>query len=267
MGRGDRGRQAPHPAGAAGHGHRRQGRRHQARRRRRSARSACSTRRSRQPTKEEKQHDFLWRIRKQLPPPGVVGVFDRSHYEDVLVVRVHDLVPRAGVGGALRRRSTSSRRSSSTTARRSSSASCTSATTPSASGCSRRLDRPDKHWKFNEADLDERALLEPTTRRRTRRCWSSATPTHAPWYLVPSDHKKYRNWADRRAAARDARELDPQYPRPGTGHRRAEGPARSRRTEPSGTSETGGSVADEQRHRVGGEQVGQAHRAGERRGR
>src|SRR4051812_14908210 len=45
------------------------------------------------PTDEERQHDFLWRVRKRLPPPGVIGVFDRSHYEDVLVVRVHELVP------------------------------------------------------------------------------------------------------------------------------------------------------------------------------
>jgi hypothetical protein len=54
------------------------------------------------PTEEERAQDFLWRIEKALPPPGVIGFFDRSHYEDVLIVRVHDLVPPAGVGDAVR---------------------------------------------------------------------------------------------------------------------------------------------------------------------
>src|SRR5207244_733769 len=55
----------------------------------------CSIASFKAPTKQELAHGFLWRVRKRLPAPGLIGVFDRSHYEDVLVVRVHDLVPRA----------------------------------------------------------------------------------------------------------------------------------------------------------------------------
>ena len=54
------------------------------------------------PTREEQAHDFLWRIRRRCPAPGMIGVFDRSHYEDVLIVRVHELVPKRGLEPALR---------------------------------------------------------------------------------------------------------------------------------------------------------------------
>ncbi len=64
------------------------------------------------PTAEEREHDFLWRIRNALPGPGKIGVFDRSHYEDVLVVRVHDLVPQAEWRSATRRSTPSSTTSS-----------------------------------------------------------------------------------------------------------------------------------------------------------
>ena len=72
------------------------------------------------PSAEEKKHPFLWRIRNALPAPGQVGVFDRSHYEDVLVVRVHDLVPESTWSQALRRRSTLRGRGGRRPARRSS---------------------------------------------------------------------------------------------------------------------------------------------------
>src|SRR3954470_23593571 len=77
------------------------------------------------PTPEELEHDFLWRIRRQLPKPGKIGVFDRSHYEDVLAARVRASSTAARGAGATRR-STASKRSSSRAAHASSSASCTS---------------------------------------------------------------------------------------------------------------------------------------------
>ena len=164
------------------------------------------------PTDEERAHDFLWRIRKRLPGPGVVGVFDRSHYEDVLIVRVHDLVPRAEweqrydlindferelVEGGTTVVKCFVHISYDTQRDR----------------LLRRLDRPDKQWKFNESDIEERsrwadyqvayeAVLERTN------------TNSAPWFVVPGDHKKYRNWAVGQILHETLIDLDPHYPQP-----------------------------------------------------
>ncbi|WP_375482953.1 PPK2 family polyphosphate kinase [uncultured Jatrophihabitans sp.] len=164
------------------------------------------------PTKEESEHDFLWRIRKRLPPPGVIGVFDRSHYEDVLVVRVHDLVPpgeweaRYDVINDFEKELVDTGTTvvkcfvhiSYDTQRERLLA---------------RLQDPDKHWKFNEGDIAERAywadyqVAYEAVLERTN-------TEHAPWYVVPGDHKKYRNWAVGQLLHETLLELDPHYPRP-----------------------------------------------------
>ncbi|MEO6955422.1 MAG: PPK2 family polyphosphate kinase [Antricoccus sp.] len=162
------------------------------------------------PTKEELAHDFLWRVTKALPEPGTIGIFDRSQYEDVLIVRVHDLIPEAewtaryeainGFEADL-----------------------------AASGCRiikcflnvsfsmqrerliARLDDPNKHWKFNFGDIKERgywadyqvAYLDALTK-----CNSDG----APWYSIPADHKWYRNWAISRLLLETMRDINPQYP-------------------------------------------------------
>ena len=153
----------------------------------------CAVTSFKQPTRLELTHDFLWRIRKRLPQPGKLGVFDRSHYEDVLVVRVHELVPRA----------TWSRRY----------AIINRFEARLAQGGMRvikvflhiskeeqrqrllaRLDDPTKHWKFNPRDIDERARWAEYQAAYTavlEKCNSEA----APWYVVPADRKWYRNWA------------------------------------------------------------------------
>ena len=149
--------------------------------------------RSKAPTREELAHDFLWRIKRRLPGPGKLGVFDRSHYEDVLVARVHDLVPR----------STWSRRY----------AAINRFEARLAEGDIRlvkvflhiskeeqrqrllaRLDDPTKIWKFNLRDVDERAYwtdYQQAYETALERCNSDV----APWYRVPADRKWYRDWA------------------------------------------------------------------------
>ena len=145
------------------------------------------------PTKEELAHDFLWRIRAQLPRPGKVGVFDRSHYEDVVTVRVHELVDRP----TWRRRFAAINRFEQKLA---------------ADGVlivkcflhiSRdeqrdrllaRLDDPTKHWKYNPGDLVSRARWDDymvAYGDAIARC----STDDAPWYVVPADRKWYRNWA------------------------------------------------------------------------
>jgi PPK2 family polyphosphate:nucleotide phosphotransferase len=165
-----------------------------------------------QPTAVELRHDFLWRIRRGLPEPGQTGIFNRSHYEDVLVVRVHRLVPRPvwaarfarinafeqelGAGGItvvkvllhISKREQRERLLA-------------------------RLDDPTKRWKFRPGDLEERKRWPAYLRAYddvVRRC---STPA-APWYVVPADRKWYRNWAVSQLLLETLREMDPHYPQP-----------------------------------------------------
>jgi PPK2 family polyphosphate:nucleotide phosphotransferase len=145
------------------------------------------------PTREELAHDFLWRIRRRVPRPGRLGVFDRSHYEDVLVVRVHDLVPR----------STWSRRYAAINRFEARLVSDDVRVVKVFLHISKeeqrqrllaRLDDPTKHWKFNPRDVDERAFwadYQEAYAAALERCNTGA----APWYRVPADRKWYRDWA------------------------------------------------------------------------
>ncbi len=163
-----------------------------------------------QPTPEELAHDFLWRIEKQLPEAGMIGVFNRSHYEDVLVVRVHDLVPesvwrkRYAAINAFERRLAASGVTIVKCLLHISRA-------EQAERLAARLDDPTKHWKYSPGDIDERALWPDYQAAYTdvlRRCNTVA----APWYVIPSDRKWYRNWAVAALLAEALERIDPQYP-------------------------------------------------------
>jgi PPK2 family polyphosphate:nucleotide phosphotransferase len=145
------------------------------------------------PTPEERAHDFLWRIRRRLPAPGMLGVFDRSHYEDVVAVRVHDLVPRATWS---RRYATINRFEERLLAGGTRVVKCFLHISPEESRerLLARLDDPAKRWKFNPGDIDERARWNDymvAYGDALERCNTEA----APWHLVPADRKWYRNWA------------------------------------------------------------------------
>jgi PPK2 family polyphosphate:nucleotide phosphotransferase len=161
------------------------------------------------PTAVERSHHFLWRIRAALPTAGLTGVFNRSHYEDVLVARVHALVPEdvwrrrydeindferelAGRGVTMikimlhisweeqRRRLLA------------------------------RLDDPTKRWKFRPGDLDDRGRwpqFMAAYEEAMSRCGAAA-----PWYVVPADRKWYRNWAVANVLLATLADLDPAYP-------------------------------------------------------
>jgi PPK2 family polyphosphate:nucleotide phosphotransferase len=145
------------------------------------------------PTREELAHDFLWRIRRRLPGPGKLGVFDRSHYEDVLVVRVHDLVPRSTWG---RRYATINRFEAGLAERdvRVVKVFLHISKEEQRQRLLARLDDPTKHWKFNPQDVDERAYwsdYQQAYEAALERCNTDLVP----WYRVPADRKWYRNWA------------------------------------------------------------------------
>jgi PPK2 family polyphosphate:nucleotide phosphotransferase len=166
----------------------------------------------RRPTPEELRHDFLWRIRRALPPPGVIGTFDRSHYEDVVTARVEGL---ADLQTVMLRYPAINRFEEELVAGGTTVVKCFLhiSVHEQKARLLRRLDRPDKRWKFNPGDIDARAKWDDYQAAYTealRRCSTEA----APWYVVPADRKWYRNWAvmNIMIAALDA--MDLQWPQP-----------------------------------------------------
>jgi len=145
------------------------------------------------PTEAERAHDFLWRVERRAPAPGMVGVFDRSHYEDVLVARVHELVPAEEIDrrydaiNAFERRLTDA----GTTVVK-----CMLHVSreEQRQRLLARLDDATKQWKFKPDDVDERALW-PAYQAAYETVLERCSTEHAPWYVVPSDRKWYRNWA------------------------------------------------------------------------
>jgi PPK2 family polyphosphate:nucleotide phosphotransferase len=162
------------------------------------------------PTRAELRHDFLWRVRKHVPLPGVIGIFDRSHYEDVLVPVVHDqLAP--GVFDTRIEEINAFERD--LVAHGTTVVKCFLHISydTQRERLLRRLDRPDKHWKFNPADLEERKLW-PKYQAAFQGALERTDTVDAPWFVIPSDSKKYRNWAVAELLSETLDALDPKYP-------------------------------------------------------
>src|ERR1700688_4630832 len=165
-----------------------------------------------EPTAEEIAHDFLWRVHLAVPRAGEIGIFNRSHYEDVLVARVRKLVPKQvwklrydditafesllHQGGMtiikcclLISKDEQRRR------------------------LEERLKDPQKRWKFRRDDLEDRALWKEYQAAYSEAMERTSTRS-APWYVIPSDNKWYRNWAVSRLLIETLTEMDPKYPEP-----------------------------------------------------
>jgi len=163
------------------------------------------------PTELEREHDFLWRVHNAVPPAGMIGIFNRSHYESVLVERVKKLVPKEvwsqryeminefermlSAGGVtilkfflhISREEQKSRLES-------------------------RLNDPSKNWKFNPGDLDDRKLwddYQAAYEDALQRC----STKDAPWYVVPADHKWFRNWMISDTIVKTLKALKMKYPK------------------------------------------------------
>jgi PPK2 family polyphosphate:nucleotide phosphotransferase len=165
-----------------------------------------------QPTPEELAHDFLWRIHADVPPHGYIGIFNRSHYEDVLVARVHELVDESVWRGRYRHINHFealladagvhvvklflhiSREEQ-------------------AERLQKRLDDPAKRWKFRRGDLDDRERWDDYMAAYEEAIARTSTE-HAPWYVVPADRKWFRNWAVSRIVIETLEAIDPQFPAP-----------------------------------------------------
>jgi PPK2 family polyphosphate:nucleotide phosphotransferase len=162
------------------------------------------------PSEEERRHDFLWRVHARTPATGEVVVFNRSHYEDVLVVRVHNLVPEdvwrprydfincfeanlAAAGTRIVKLFLHISKEE------------------QAERFQARLDDPAKRWKFRTGDLEERARWDAYIAAFEEAIGRTSTGA-APWYVIPADRKWYRNWAVSRILVETLQDMDPQYP-------------------------------------------------------
>lgn len=163
------------------------------------------------PSSTELRHDFLWRIHQHAPARGEIAIFNRSHYEDVLIARVRELVPRhvwqrryehinafekllADEGAAIVKFflhiSKDYQRER----------------------LQRRLDDPDKHWKFNPADLAERSRWQAYQEAYAEALARCSTPW-APWYIVPAEKRWFRDWLVTRVLVATLEKLELRYPK------------------------------------------------------
>jgi PPK2 family polyphosphate:nucleotide phosphotransferase len=162
------------------------------------------------PSDQERRHHFLWRIRHALPEPGYIGVFDRSHYEDVLIVRVHGLAEPETVE---RRYDEINAFEAELAADGVVLVKCMLhvSAAEQKERLLARLEDPEKYWKFNPGDIDERERWGEY--RTTYQIALERTNTEiAPWYVVPSDRKWYRNLVIGRLLLDHLRALNPQWP-------------------------------------------------------
>ena len=143
------------------------------------------------PTAAELAHDYLWRVHPHVPGNGEIAIFNRSHYEDVLVVRVHRLVPEGHWARRYDHINAFEKLLSD------------EATTilkfflhisqeEQAARLQPRLDDPAKHWKFSLGDLEERSRWDEYREAYQAAVWRTSTPW-APWYVVPADQKWFRD--------------------------------------------------------------------------
>ena len=145
------------------------------------------------PTEEERKHHYLWRIQRALPSAGHIGVFDRSHYEDVLVVRVHNIVPPEVWGKRYEEINRFEKKLVDEGATIIKVAMFVSLAEQKAR-LSDRLERPDKYWKYNPKDVDER-LMWPAYQKAYQAMLERTSTDYAPWHVVPCDRKWYSRLA------------------------------------------------------------------------
>lgn len=172
----------------------------------------CSVTAFKVPTPLELRHDFLWRVHQAVPPRGSVGIFNRSHYEDVLVVRVHQLVPEkvwrprfeqiVQFEDFLTRNGVTILKFFLHISKEEQRARLLE-----------RLGDPAKYWKFNAADLGEREKWDAYT-HAYQEVMARTSTKEAPWYVIPADHKLPRDLLIAQVVGETLERLDPQFPGP-----------------------------------------------------
>jgi PPK2 family polyphosphate:nucleotide phosphotransferase len=166
-----------------------------------------------QPTPQEQRHHFLWRIRKTLPDPGQIVIFNRSQYEDVLVPRVKKLAPDRVLDsryGQINRFEKETIEGRDTTILKF----CLHISyEEQRDRLLARLRDPTKLWKFSEADIRNRVYWDDYMAAYDLALARCSTP-YAPWYVIPANKKWFRNWAVAQILSETLAEMNPQYPKP-----------------------------------------------------
>ena len=162
------------------------------------------------PTAEERAHHYLWRIWRALPPAGHIGVFDRSHYEDVLVVRVHNLAPPAVWNARYDEINAFERElvDAGTTLVK---VAMFLSLDEQRKQLLERLDDPTKHWKYNPGDIDER-LKWPQYQEAYQAMLDRTSTDYAPWHIVPANRRWYSRLAVTELLIQALEALDLSYP-------------------------------------------------------
>ena len=164
------------------------------------------------PSSEERAHDFLWRVHARAPKQGMIAIFNRSHYEDVLIAKVKQLAPEALIEKRYGHINDFERLLADHGTR------IVKVMLHVSKGyqlerLKRRLERPDKHWKFNPADLAERERWDAYMRAyevAMERC----STDYAPWYVVPAERRWFRDLVLTQLLRETLEDMDPQYPAP-----------------------------------------------------
>jgi PPK2 family polyphosphate:nucleotide phosphotransferase len=162
------------------------------------------------PSKEELDHDFLWRVHKVVPAKGMIGVFNRSHYEDVLVVRVHNLVPES-VWQPRYAQINQFEKLLRDTGTRILKFYLHISKDEQKDRFQDRLNEPDKNWKFSLEDLEKRKFW-PDYMAAYEEMLQECSTEWAPWYVIPANLKWYRNLTIMRTIVHTLREMNPQFP-------------------------------------------------------
>jgi len=164
------------------------------------------------PTANERRHDFLWRVRRQLPRPGEIVIFNRSHYEDVLIAKVRALAPPKVIDeryGIINRFEAEIVKHGTALVK----VYLHISEEEQRARLLARLGEPDKHWKFSGTDISERRYWDEYQAAYSAalgRCSTAA----APWYVVPANRKWYRNWAVSQLLIETMEEMKCTYPNP-----------------------------------------------------
>ncbi|HMO14342.1 MAG TPA: polyphosphate kinase 2 family protein [Pirellulaceae bacterium] len=173
---------------------------------------SCQVVSFKKPSELELDHDFLWRIHNVVPRRGNIGIFNRSHYEDVLVVRVHELVPEAD----WRKRFDHINQFEKMLAENGTrilKCYLHISYEEQRKRLQARVDNPHDHWKFNPQDLEERKRW-PEYRTAYNEAITLCNTNWAPWYIIPADRKWYRNLLISELLLHTLMEIDPQKPAP-----------------------------------------------------
>ncbi len=163
------------------------------------------------PSEEERTHDFLWRIEKEVPGSGFIGVFDRSHYEDVLIAKVRAFA----TPEEIERRYTAINEfekglvDGGTTVIK---VMLHISPDEQKARLMERLERPEKHWKYNPGDVDERELW-PHYMDAYQAVFERTSTAYAPWFVVPADRKWYARLAVQHLLLEALEAIDPQWPK------------------------------------------------------